>query len=198
NCCGDICEQIELTFSFAFHPIRVQGAGRRDKGEEAEVSAWIAAVLGEAAPPGLQYDDYLRDGQVLCRLMNTLQPGIIKKINTSGAQFKFMENINNFQKALLAYGVPELDVFQTTDLFEKKDIPMVTKTLYALGRTTYKHPEFPGPQLGPKPAEENKREFDDETLAAGKAVIGLQAGTNKGASQAGQSFGAGRHIILGK
>jgi hypothetical protein len=63
---------------------------------------------------------------------------------------------------------------------------------------TYKHAEWPGPHLGPKPAEENKREFDEETIAAGKAVIGLQAGTNKGASQAGQSFGAGRHIILGK
>jgi len=42
------------------------------------------------------------------------------------------------------------------------------------------------------------REFDEETLAAGKAVIGLQAGQNKGASQAGQNFGAGRKIIIGK
>jgi transgelin len=52
--------------------------------------------------------------------------------------------------------------------------------------------------LGPKPAEENKREFDEDTIAAGKAIIGLQAGTNKGASQAGQNMGAGRKIILGK
>jgi hypothetical protein len=177
---------------------RVGGAGRRDKAEEDEVMAWIAQVLGEPAPAGIAYDDYLRDGQVLCRLMNKLQPGSIKKINTSGAQFKFMENINNFQKALMAYGLHEIDVFQTTDLFEKKDIPMVTKTMYALGRTTYKHPEWKGPNLGPKPSEENKREFDEETLKAGQAIIGLQAGTNKGASQAGQSFGAGRHIILGK
>jgi len=60
------------------------------------------------------------------------------------------------------------------------------------------HPEWPGPWLGPKPSEANVREFDEETVAAGKAVIGLQAGQNKGASQAGQNFGAGRKIIIGK
>lgn len=52
--------------------------------------------------------------------------------------------------------------------------------------------------MGPKPSDENKREFSEDTLAAGKTVIGLQAGNNKGASQAGQNMGAGRKIILGK
>lgn len=52
--------------------------------------------------------------------------------------------------------------------------------------------------MGPKPADENKREFSDETIAAGQSVIGLQAGSNKGATQAGQNMGAGRKILLGK
>lgn len=135
----------------------------------------------------------------------------------------------------MAYGVAELDVFQTVDLWEKKDISQVTTTIFALGRTvssimttipsfyvyiiiafshhqpffvivfyfrcalqTYKHPEWPGPWLGPKPSEENKREFSDDVIAAGKTAIGLQAGTNKGATQAGQNMGAGRKIILNK
>lgn len=83
-------------------------------------------------------------------------------------------------------------------MWEKKDIATVTKTLFALGRTSYRHPEFSGPYLGPKPSEENKREFSDETLAAGQTIIGLQAGSNKGTTQAGQNIGAGRKIILGK
>lgn len=83
-------------------------------------------------------------------------------------------------------------------MWEKKDIAAVTNTLFALGRACYKHEDFPGPHLGPRPAEENKRDFSEETLAAGKTVIGLQAGTNKGATQAGQNIGAGRKIILGK
>lgn len=45
-----------------------------------------------------------------------------------------MENINNFQQAIKAYGVADLDVFQTVDLWEKKDIAQVTNTLFALGR----------------------------------------------------------------
>jgi hypothetical protein len=35
----------------------------------------------------------------------------------------------------MAYGVNEIDVFQTVDLWEKKDISQVTTTLFALGRT---------------------------------------------------------------
>lgn len=40
---------------------------------------------------------------------------------------------NRFQEACKKYGVPEMDVFQTIDLSEKKDIAMVTATIFALG-----------------------------------------------------------------
>ena len=66
--------------------------------------------------------------------MNKLKPGAINKINTSGPSFKMMENINLLQKALKEYGVADLDVFQTVDLWEQKDISQVTMTLFALGR----------------------------------------------------------------
>lgn len=45
-----------------------------------------------------------------------------------------MENINNFQQAIKKYGVADIDVFQTVDLWEKKDIAQITNTLFALGR----------------------------------------------------------------
>ncbi|KAG8265602.1 Muscle-specific protein 20 [Homalodisca vitripennis] len=173
-------------------------AGKRDPEQEKEALEWIEAVLGKKFPAGEEYEDILRDGQVLCEVMNKLLPGSIKKINTSGGDFKLMENINNFQKAMKDYGVPDLDVFQTVDLYNKKDIAQVTTTLFALGRTTYNHPEWPGPWLGPRPAEEHKRNFTEEQLKAGQTIIGLQAGQNKGASQAGQNMGAGRKIIIGK
>lgn len=63
---------------------------------------------------------------------------------------------------------------------------------------TYKHPEWRGPSLGPKPSEKNLRNFSEEQLKAGETVIGLQAGTNKGATQAGLNMGASRKILLGK
>lgn len=44
-------------------------------------------------------------------------------------------------------------------------------------------------------AQENKREFSAEQLKAGKNVIGLQMGSNKGASQEGMSYGRPRQIL---
>lgn len=40
-----------------------------------------------------------------------------------------------FQKALKEYGVDDVDVFQTVDLWEKKDFAQVITTMFALGRT---------------------------------------------------------------
>lgn len=56
------------------------------------------------------------------------------------------------------------------------------------------HPEWPGPFLGPKPADENKRHFTEEQLRAGEGVINLQYGTNKGANASGMNFGNTRHM----
>lgn len=43
-------------------------------------------------------------------------------------------------------------------------------------------------------ADENKREFTQEQLDAGKNVVSLQYGSNQGASQAGLSMGKQRMI----
>lgn len=175
-----------------------QVAGKREPSQEIEAQQWIETVLQEKFPPAVSYEDALRDGVLLCKLMNKLQPGLITKINTSGGDYKFMDNLNQFQKACTKYGVPDVDLFQAVDLMEKKNISQVTNTIFAIGRTTYKHPEWKGCCLGPKPAEENKRNFTEEQLRAGEGLIGLQAGSNKGATQAGQNFGATRKILLGK
>lgn len=51
------------------------------------------------------------------------------------------------------------------------------------------------PSIGPKEATENKREFSEEQLKEGQSIIGLQMGSNKGASQAGATpYGLGRQI----
>lgn len=71
-----------------------QIAGKRNPQQDKEAQEWIEAVLGAKFPPGELYEDVIRDGTVLCQLMNKLKPGAIPKINTSGGQFKMMENIN--------------------------------------------------------------------------------------------------------
>ncbi|XP_054922044.1 uncharacterized protein [Dermacentor andersoni] len=168
-------------------------AGKRDPALEESIMQWMSAILGQPLPNG-DFGDILRDGVVLCNLMNKLMPGCIPKINTSGGQFKLMENITHFQNAAKAWGVPEIDVFQTVDLWEKRNIPQVAQCLMAVGRACYMHPEYRGPCLGPKPAEEQKREWTQEQLRAGEGIINLQYGSNKGATQSGQNFGNTRHM----
>lgn len=136
----------------------------------------------------------LKDGVILCHLINVIKPGSVKKINTSNLAFKLMENTENFLKGCEALGCNKIDLFQTVDLYESNNIPQVINGIFALGRKARKV-GYNGPALGPEEASENKREFSEEQLRAGESVIGLQAGSNKGASQAGQNFGKTRAII---
>eukprot|EP00794_Sanderia_malayensis_P005249 gene5249-5913_t len=163
-----------------------------------QAMCWIEAVLGERLFAG----DYsseavhekLKDGVVLCKLINKIQPGCVPKINSSKMAFKMMENIGNYIEACFTYGLHKADMFQTVDLYEKQNMPQVIDAVHALGRKAGKK-GFRGPSLGPKEASENKREFTEQQRRAGDGVIGLQAGYNKGASQSGQNFGKTRAII---
>lgn len=82
--------------------------------------------MGEPVPKG-EFEDILKDGVVLCNLMNKLVPGSVKKIATRGTNFQLMENIQRFQAAMKAYGVPQEEIFQTADLFERRNIAQVIK-----------------------------------------------------------------------
>jgi len=135
----------------------------------------------------------LKDGVVLCNLANAIKPNSIKRINTGNMAFKQMENIGNFLSFCKTIGCNKTDLFQTVDLYEANNIPQVINGIFALGRRCAKF--FDGPRLGPEEATKNTREFTEEQLKAGHGIIGLQAGSNKGASQAGQNFGKTRAII---
>ena len=108
-------------------------------------------------------------------MMNKIVPDAIKKFKQKGPAFLLMENVQSFLAAIKKYGVPDEEVFQTPDLFEARNIPQVTLCLYALARTTQKHPEYAGPQMGPKMSTENKREFSEEQIRKGRdGQVGLQ------------------------
>lgn len=79
------------------HCFKTQG---RNKEQEQEVLGWIEAVLGEKVPAGA-YEDVLRDGVILCKLINRIAPGSVNKIQTSGGSFKLMENIQRYIFAII-------------------------------------------------------------------------------------------------
>ncbi|KAG8040950.1 hypothetical protein G9C98_001938 [Cotesia typhae] len=51
---------------------------------------------------GVPYEEALRDGIIFCKLMNRLRPGIITKINTSGGDYKMMDNLNQVPAGVYA------------------------------------------------------------------------------------------------
>jgi len=65
---------------------------KRNKELEEEVMKWISDSLGEKLPPG-PIEDVLKNGVILCHLMNKLAPGSVKKIQEKGTNFQLMENI---------------------------------------------------------------------------------------------------------
>jgi len=88
--------------------------------------------------------------------------------------------------------VKESQLCATVDLYEKVNLVQFITTLEALGRAmvTAGREGF-----GKAESEKNVRNFSEDQLKAGQNVIGLQMGSNKGASQAGQNFGKSRMIV---
>uniref|UniRef100_H2ZDY9 Transgelin n=1 Tax=Ciona savignyi TaxID=51511 RepID=H2ZDY9_CIOSA len=170
--------------------------------DEMVIVAWISAIV-ESHPEdaGKQaFHAWLKDGIVLCKLMNEIVPGSCKPNNPSNSTIeamirnKEMENIGMFLTAASAYGVKHLDLFQTVDLYEAGNLAQVQTTMFKLSSTAHKN-GFGGPQIGVKIADENKRHFDDQKTREGRNVIGLQMGTNQVASQSGMTaYGLGRQL----
>ncbi|KAI4548420.1 hypothetical protein MG293_000750 [Ovis ammon polii] len=148
----------------------------------------------EHPPPGrAHFQKWLMDGTVLCKLINSLYPPgqePIPKISESKMAFKQMEQISQFLKAAEIYGVRTTDIFQTVDLWEGKDMAAVQRTLMALGSVAVTKDDgcYRGePSWFHRKAQQNRRGFSEEQLRQGQNVIGLQMGSNKGASQAGMT-----------
>lgn len=182
-------------------------AAKFDAELASECFAWMRAVFEDAnmsedeetlSGTIKKQDDVLvmlKDGIILCKLINVIQPASVKKINANGSAFQQMENINNFLTACTdKLGCKKIDMFQSVDLFEMQNIPQVINGIIALGRKA-QATGYDGPILGPAESTVNKRQFTEEQLRASDGIIGLQAGSNQGASQAGQNFGKTRAII---
>ncbi|KAA8626383.1 Calponin [Pyrenophora tritici-repentis] len=121
-----------------------------------EVRSWIEDVLGERLPPG-DLLDALKDGTVLCRLVNMAIPTPVR-FKKSAMPFIQMENISHFLRACEQppLNMPAHDRFLTVDLYEAKDPAQVLQCLGAFSRVANaKNPSnFPttiGPKRGPGP-----------------------------------------------
>jgi len=122
--------------------------GRYDEEEKlgtvAAVVTWIGKVLGSDGGTSKGTDsqsihDWLKDGVVLCKLINKLNAFAGKPAQTfkpkATSSFVAMANIENFNTGCKDFGVPATALFQTTDLHEGRKAMMlnVVNTLNQLG-----------------------------------------------------------------
>lgn len=128
----------------------------------AESLEWIKEITSEPINTSGDPDNFfevLKDGVLLCKLINCIKPGSIKKVNESKMAFKCMENITGnifclqskkflasqknwnfffFDSAFLDHakqlGVPPQETFQSVDLWERQNLNSVVICLQSLGR----------------------------------------------------------------
>ncbi|NXX59744.1 CNN2 protein, partial [Scopus umbretta] len=168
-------------------------AQKYDPQKEAELRTWIENVTGQQIGPDFQKG--LKDGVILCELMNKLQPNSVRKINRSAQNWHQLENLSNFIKAMASYGMNPVDLFEANDLFESGNLTQVQVSLLALAGMAKTKGMQSGVDIGVKYSEKQQRNFDEAKMKAGQCVIGLQMGTNKCASQSGMTaYGTRRHL----
>eukprot|EP00080_Pristionchus_pacificus_P015158 PDM75178.1 Actin binding protein [Pristionchus pacificus] len=112
-------------------------ANKFNEDEASLLLQWIKDVTKEEVNTDgdrKEFQATLKDGTLLCRLINAIKPGTIKKIMKPMSNFNCMENINQFCTAAAALGVPVEETFQSVDLFDGRDLFSVTVTLRSLGK----------------------------------------------------------------
>ncbi|KAH7642435.1 muscular protein 20-like protein [Dermatophagoides farinae] len=112
--------------------VTAKTASKRSPNVEQALLTWVFENIDEKVPEGVSYEETLKDGVVLCKLMNKIKPGAIDKFASGAAQ---------------DYGVPHDQLFRTVDLFEKKNIPEVTAGIINLARVACNKPDYKGTQL---------------------------------------------------
>ena len=124
------------------------GAAAATGGSDEDVLvAWMEAVTGKTVEGGIEAG--LRDGVVLCELLNCYESGLVRRVNRSRMPFKQRENISFFLSACSKrLGIMSGDLFTTSDLYEAKNIPQVQRGIRAAAQAlqrVYANSGLPSP-----------------------------------------------------
>jgi len=98
-----------------------------------EAQQWIESVTGESFKDA-DFQESLKDGVLLCKVLNKLAAGTVGKINTSKMPFMQMENIAAYIAGSKKLGVPDEYNFMTVDLYEGKNLAQVVQNILTLKR----------------------------------------------------------------
>uniref|UniRef100_A0A8D3BXF6 Ras GTPase-activating-like protein IQGAP3 n=1 Tax=Scophthalmus maximus TaxID=52904 RepID=A0A8D3BXF6_SCOMX len=113
-----------------------------------EAKRWVEACLGEELPAPTELEEGLRNGVVLAKLGHRFAPDVVplKKIydpeqrryQAVGLQFRHTDNINHWRNAMTTLGLPAIFYPETTDVYDKKNMPRAVYCIHALSLYLYR------------------------------------------------------------
>lgn len=113
-----------------------------------EAKRWIEICLDEELPPTTELEEGLRNGVYLAKLAKFFAPKLVsdKKIydveqtryKRSGLHFRHTDNTVQWLRAMESIGLPKIFYPETTDVYDRKNIPRMIYCIHALSLYLFK------------------------------------------------------------
>uniref|UniRef100_A0A3B4A6C2 Uncharacterized protein n=1 Tax=Periophthalmus magnuspinnatus TaxID=409849 RepID=A0A3B4A6C2_9GOBI len=143
-----VCVSVERLTAEEMDQRRIEGVAYQYLCHLEEAKRWMEACLGEELPPPTELEESLRNGVLLAKLGHRFCPDTVplKKVYDAdqaryqgmGLQFRHTDNINHWRAAMTALGLPSIFYPETTDVYDKKNMPRVVYCLHALSFYLYR------------------------------------------------------------
>ncbi|XP_076204365.1 ras GTPase-activating-like protein IQGAP1 isoform X2 [Aptenodytes patagonicus] len=112
------------------------------------VTRWMEACLNEELPPTTELEEGLRNGVYLAKLGNFFSPKVVsvKKIydreqtryKATGLHFRHTDNVIQWLNAMAEIGLPKIFYPETTDIYDRKNMPRCIYCIHALSLYLFK------------------------------------------------------------
>ncbi|XP_076995508.1 ras GTPase-activating-like protein IQGAP2 isoform X2 [Tamandua tetradactyla] len=113
-----------------------------------EAKRWMEVCLVEELPPTTELEEGLRNGVYLAKLAKFFAPALVseKKIydveqtryKKSGLHFRHTDNTVQWLRAMESIGLPKIFYPETTDVYDRKNIPRMIYCIHALSLYLFK------------------------------------------------------------
>uniref|UniRef100_A0A8C9SQM9 IQ motif containing GTPase activating protein 1 n=1 Tax=Scleropages formosus TaxID=113540 RepID=A0A8C9SQM9_SCLFO len=113
-----------------------------------EAKRWMEACLDEELPPTTELEEGLRNGVYLAKLGHFFAPNVVslKKIydreqtryKATGLHFRHTDNVIQWLNAMAEKGLPKIFYPETTDIYDRKNMPRCIYCIHALSLYLFK------------------------------------------------------------
>ncbi|XP_044876439.1 ras GTPase-activating-like protein IQGAP2 isoform X1 [Mauremys mutica] len=113
-----------------------------------EAKRWMEVCLAEELPPTTELEEGLRNGVYLAKLAKFFAPKMVSekriydveqtRYKRSGLHFRHTDNTVQWLRAMESIGLPKIFYPETTDVYDRKNIPKMIYCIHALSLYLFK------------------------------------------------------------